>query len=565
MDFFARLTEQAKDLWSKPAGKWLLGGAGLFLAAAIVFSLLLSRPAMQKLGTVDAADAPRVAARLEEQKIRFVTEGTDRVTFSVREQDAQKARIQMADLNLDPTSAVWASPSWQTMQSWSNTDFDKRRLWIEQMEGNLVRSIRAFSDIENARVQISLPEPTLFREQQKPPKASVVIWPVKGKQLTIPVVEAIMETVGGAVEGLDRTAVVVVDASTSRVVSNEAFKQKEQANAPGAGTDLRLAIEQQYQDRWQNNLTAQLERVLGPGNVAVIVQPSINWDRVMEEVQEHTGAGQNGKGIVLSEQSKTKSSEGTGLNNGQTPSGTTPNSDPLMIPGYLGTGANSQGGSFSNEEKESIINYLVNSTKRITEKPGGAIDEIAVGIIVNQKQIAPGQEAAIASVVTAAMGSKARVEVAAMTFAPSALDEILNQPPAAPVAAGTPNWLIMLLVAALTLGGIGFFFVFFKPRRPVLEPVFAGPEAAMMGGIPVNDLELAAASNAYAAQAGEKVLPDVDLAEMAPEEIALLGDDFLQQLGIDPAKVRMREKVEKIAKSNPEAVASLIKTWMSEG
>ena len=563
MDFFARLTEQAKDLWSKPAGKWLLGGAGLFLAAAVIFSLLLTRPAMQSLGTVDATDAPRVAARLDEEKIRFTMSGAERVTFAVSETDAQKARLLMAELNLDPNSAVWSTSSWQNMQSWSNTDFDKRRLWMEQMESNLVRSIRALSDIENARVQISLPEPTLFREQQKPPKASVVVFPVKGKQLAIGVVEAIMETVAGAVEGLDRSSVVVVDASTSRVVSNDAFKQQAATDMPGAGTDLRLAIEKQYQDRWQNNLTTQLERVLGPGNVAVIVQPNFNWDRVMEEVLEHSGAGQSGKGIILSEQTRTQSSEGTGVSNGTAPAGTTPNADSPLIPGYLGA-AGDQDGSFSNEDKESIINYLVNSTKRITEKPGGAIDEIAVGILVNQSKIEAGQEAAIASVVTMAMGSKARVEVAAMAFAPSPLDQILNPDPVQPVVARTPDWLIMLLVAALTLGGIGFFFVFFKPRRPLLEPVFAGPEAAMMGGIPVNDLELAAASNAYA-QAAERVLPDVDVSEMAPEEIALLGDEFLQRLGIDPAKVRMREKVEKLAKGNPEAVASLIKTWMSEG
>jgi len=36
-------------------------------------------------------------------------------------------------------------------------------------------------------------------------------------------------------------------------------------------------------------------------------------------------------------------------------------------------------------------------------------------------------------------------------------------------------------------------------------------------------------------------------------------------VGVDPAKVRMREKVEKIAKANPEAVPTLLKTWISDG
>lgn len=572
---FARLVEQAKDLWSRPVGKLIFGSIALFLVVAAVFSYMWTRPDYVALGRFDAANAPKVQKKLEEAKILYEQEQPE-FTFKVLQSDYEKARLLLVEAELDPQGAVWSPLTWKGMTSWSDTEFDKRLLWVEQKQNELARAIRALSVVDQAKVQITLPaEQKLFREDEKPVKASVVVQPKKGQKLEIAVVESIMELVANAVEGLERTNVAVFDASTSRMVSSDAFKPKS-TDAAAEVSNTQLTVLKQYQDRWQETLRQQLEIVAGVGNVSVIVNPSINFDRITQEAIEYKPTGANGKGVILSESNKKEASEGgAGTTAGPGSTGVTPNVE-TGVPSYPGT-VNTTPTAVSADKVETIVNYLVSQTKTITEKPGGAIDEISVGVLVNSKTIPAASEEAIKKTVATAMGSKAKVEVAAMQFAPNALDLIAEQAPTGPTR--TPisvNWLYVLFAVACTLGAIGAAMLFFRPRKPVLEPVFAGPEAAMMGGIPVADLEMAAALDAYGAQTGpvstvqeprEKGLPQTpdDVAALAPEEIALLGDEFLQKLGVDPAKVRMREKVEKIAKASPEAVATLLKTWISDG
>lgn len=569
---FARLIEQAKDLWSRPFGKLLMGSIAVFLVSAAVFSYFWTRPSYVTLGRFDGANATKAQKRLEEAKIPYKQTQPD-FTFEVPKEQAEKARLLLAEAELDPTGAIWSPLTWKGMTSWSDTEFDKRQLWVEQKQNALVRAIRALSVVDQAQVQITVPmEQKLFKDQEKPVTASVVVLPKQGQKLTTPTIESIMELVASSVEGLDKTRVTVLDSSTSRVVSADAFK-KPAADSPVEVSNTQLAVIKQYQDRWQETLQAQLERVAGPGNVSVIVTPAINFDRIKVEATEYKPTGANGKGVTLSESSTKKSSSGGGTNTAGTgSSGVTPNVE-TGVPGYPGA-TNQNVGAISSDEVATIVNYLVSETKTITEKPGGAIEGISVGVLINSKTIDTAAEQKIKQVVTTAMGAKANVEVAAMQFAPTAWDLIPEQPATVTPTPVTVNWLYVVFAIAATLGAIGALMLFFRPRKPVLEPVFAGPEAAMMGGIPVADLEMAVAADAYAAHAAHAgpaaASQSLDQAQeevnpLAPEEIALLGDEFLQKLGVDPAKVRMREKVEKIAKTDPQAVASLLKTWISEG
>jgi len=417
----------------------------------------------------------------------------------------------------------------------------------------------------------------LFKADEKPPKASVFIQPKKDQKLTAGMVEGIIEIVSNAVEGLKPSDVAVMDTIKGTLVSNSAFKTKtpEQAQSE-LRTDF-MVLQQRYQQYWQDQLTSQLEKVMGLGNVSVVVNPVINWDKVMTEAQEYKGAAPDGKGIIVSQQTIKENTEGTPAGSGQAPAGTTTNSEPNS-PTYPGQ-VPSQTGAVSSDKNSQIINYLVNQTKTVTEKPGGAIESISVGILVNRAKVVDATaEKALNDVVTVAMGPKAQVMVAAMPFAEELKSVFAEEakPSATPINA--QNWLYWVLGVALGLGGIGFFFVATRPRRPVLEPVFVGPEAAMMGGIPVTEIErppvAAAVVSAVVAESTlgpggapvEKKLPETaeELTQLSPEEIATLSDEFLLRLGVDPSKVRMKEKVERIAKVQPEQVASLLRTWITE-
>lgn len=576
---FARLWEQARDLWARPIGKVIFGVIGVIVIAAAAGSYVLSRPTYATLGSFSATDAPKVATKLAENKILFRQSGASGFTFAVPDDKLNAAKLVLAEVDLDPTSASWSPDLWKNRVSWSNTEFDKRRLMVEQTEINLARAIMSLNVVEKARVIINVPmDKPLFKADEKPPKASVVVQPRKGQVLDISMVEGIMEMVANSVEGLKTSEVAVMDASKTKLLSAGAFQKETSQQTQTAVRSDFMALQERYQKYWQDQLTSQLEKVVGIGNISVIVNPMINWDKVMTEAQEYKGAAPDGKGIIVSQQSTKEISEGSQGGAGQAPAGTISNSEP-KVPTYPGQAA-TQSGNVSSDKNSQIINYLVNQTKTVTEKPGGAIESISVGILVNRAKLVDATaEKAMNDVVTVAMGPKAQVQVAAMPFAEELRSVFAEQPAPSTTSAGAPNLLFWVLGVALGLGGIGFFFVATKPRRPVLEPVFAGPEAAMMGGIPVTESEMppvavpvpAAAVPAFlVAQEGggsaEKKLPETaeELVQLLPEEIANLSDDFLIKLGVDPSKVRMKEKVERIAKVQPEQVASLLRTWITE-
>ena len=162
---FGRLVEQARDLWSRPVGKLIFGSIAFFLIAAAVFSYMWTRPTYVALGKFDGANAPSVEKILTENKIRFEQEQPE-FTFSVHQDDYNQARLLLAgDANLDPEGAVWSSPTWRGMTTWSDTELDKRRLLVEQLQDDLARLIRTLNSIEKAKVTITVPmEQRLFRE-----------------------------------------------------------------------------------------------------------------------------------------------------------------------------------------------------------------------------------------------------------------------------------------------------------------------------------------------------------------------------------------------------------------
>lgn len=558
----ARLWEQVKELWAKPVGKAIFGGIAGFIVIIAVVATLSARTQYQPLGTFDGQSAAKVQQKLQEQQIAYRQPNGDPYTFEVDQSKWNQAKLVIAELNLDPDAVKWASDSWTDKVNWMSTDFDKRRLLVEQQQTDLQRAIGSMAAVNRARVTLSVPQTDrLFKEDQTKPKASVLIEPKPGQKLTTPVVEAIMSTVAGAVDGLDKKDVVVVDTASNQILSDTAFAPKTDGQAALDQTSDRLAIQRNFEQYWQQKLTTAIEQVVGPHNASVIVTPVFDWESVMKDSIEYTGANGGTKGVMVSSQKETANSQGQTTTT-TPPVGTTTNSEqgPVTYPGAQPTTTQ----PLSSEQVKEITNYLVSQTKTVSEKPGGAIKSIAVGVMVNQKYVTPENEKTLNAVIATSLGNNAQVQVAAIPFN-NPFDTVydpIKQPTSLPT-----QWLWWLLGAALALGGIAFFITALRPKRPVLEPVFTGPEAGMMGGIPISDLELVLSGPAQAqAQAEEKRLPQTpeELMQLAPEEIALLGDEFLNQLGVDPAKVRMKEKVEKIAKANPEAVANLIKTWIAD-
>ena len=160
--------------------------------------------------------------------------------------------------------------------NWVGSEFDEQVNYQRALEGELEHTVGTLSDIESARVHLVLPHESLFREEERPAKASVVLR-LRHRSLADGEPEAIRNLVASAVDGLTPDHVVLVDAAGNLPLG------------PKTSEAMRLSAEQALEDK----LVSTLEPVTGAGNVRASV--TLDYDpTATEETQETYDPGQDG-------------------------------------------------------------------------------------------------------------------------------------------------------------------------------------------------------------------------------------------------------------------------------
>jgi flagellar M-ring protein FliF len=173
--------------------------------------------------------------------------------------------------------------------NWVGSEFDEQVNYQRALEGELEHTVGTLTDIESARVHLVLPHDSLFREQERPAKASVVL-KLRHRSLADGEPEAIRNLVASAVDGLTPDRVVLVDAAGHLPLG------------PKTADALRLSAEEALEQK----LVATLEPVTGAGNVRASV--TLDYDAAAtEETEENYDPDQT---VTLSMQ-RTEQSTGS--------------------------------------------------------------------------------------------------------------------------------------------------------------------------------------------------------------------------------------------------------------
>jgi flagellar M-ring protein FliF len=152
--------------------------------------------------------------------------------------------------------------------NWVGSEFDEQVNYQRALEGELEHTVSSLSDVESARVHLVMPHDSLFREQDRPAKASVVL-KLRHRSLADGEPEAIRNLVASAVDGLAPDRVVLVDAAGNLPLG------------PKTSDAMRLTAEQALEEK----LIATLEPVTGIGNVRASV--TLEYDpAALEQTEE---------------------------------------------------------------------------------------------------------------------------------------------------------------------------------------------------------------------------------------------------------------------------------------
>lgn len=368
--------ENAKELWNKLTlnQKVLISGALMLVIIALVMLIVTkdSYGGYEVLYTdLTEKDAAAIVEKLDEDKVPYrITDNGG--TVLVPADKKYKARLNLASQNL-PRGEAGLELFLES--SFGETQTDKKVKYQSALQGELARTIQALDKVKAAKVNLAIPEDTLFVNQEEPPKASVVIRTQDGESLSNKEVQAIINLVANSVEKLDPENVVVVDQDGSLLSENALSND---ANA-SEQVQLQLALKKQYEKEKENAIQTMLDKTLGKDNAVVRVSAELNFDdrEQLDEKYTHDPEGT----FVRSEQVSKATSEST------TEPGAPVGTD-VNIPQYLEPGTG--GGTSSSTSSDKTTNYELNRTETITKFSQGEVkyDYLTVSVLVNNAVVA---------------------------------------------------------------------------------------------------------------------------------------------------------------------------------
>jgi len=176
--------DKMKSIWSN----WTLnqkvisaGGVLLLVSVLAVLAIGNSGSRYEVLYTdLSTKDAAAIVEKLEEDKVEYQLQDNG-TTIMVPTELKYSTRLKLASDNL-PQGEVGFELFQQS--NFGETQTDKNVKYREALQGELARTIQRLDKVQAAKVNIALPEQSLFQEEEELPKASVVVNTVDGERLS---------------------------------------------------------------------------------------------------------------------------------------------------------------------------------------------------------------------------------------------------------------------------------------------------------------------------------------------------------------------------------------------
>ncbi len=528
MDFsWAGIQQSVKTFWNRLSSpqKVITVFAPLMVAVALISLITWAgRPQYVAILTkLSDTEAGEITTKLKDLKADYQL-ADNGSTIMVPQQLAADLRIQLASAGL-PAQSKFSFDSLDTMRL-GETDADRKLRYVLGLQNELENTMKTLNGVQDARVHIVMPEKSLFVDSQQPATSAVTLKLVPGTKLSNDQVRAIANLLSGSVEGLQPENVTIVDTG-GNVLSDVLGKSGD----PNSLTGTQYQLQQTVEEDTRKSVQSMLDRVLGTGTTVVRISAALDFNQVKRVIQT------NGPGAVLSEQTSTETST-----NGTTTGGT-PGLDPNGVPTYptTSTGVNS-----TSTKTSATTNYQVDTTQEEQVVSPGAVKRLSVSVLADEDTINQNQLDQIKTIVASAAGVDEtrgdQIQVAAMPFNKTALQQ---ETLAMEKAQEKQQFVTYIEIGAAVLFGLLLIMMLLRSRSK------KGRAEKMLGMNGSQPVSLAAAELLMNQQIAE---------EEAKLKIAQKKTKTVEEL----QKQKTKESVELYSRNNPDEVARLMKTWLSE-
>lgn len=373
-----RITTQLKEFWNKLSmiQRFTVSFLVLFFIMGAVFlgTLFIGHDYTELAKNLDPEDAGAMVDILEERGIPYSLEDGGS-TIKVPENEHSRIRLTMAEEGL-PRHGVFGYEDLEDTPL-GLTESERRLRQRVALEGELVRTIRMYPEIENARVHIVTPEDTLFRRDEREATAAVYLEVPGRQELGDEQVKSIINLVAHSVENLPSENVTIT--SGSRVLSDDVRDASPRDDARGE-VRKQLQIESEFQNTLQQNAQSMLQEVLGSGNSIVRVSANLDFDEVqsVSELFEPVDE-EEGEGILVSMHEVSEFFEGSGP-----PPGGVVGDPAVDTPEYPAEDMKQES---LYERDEVTKNYEVNRIVEEYKHASGNIEGISVSVALDEANL----------------------------------------------------------------------------------------------------------------------------------------------------------------------------------
>lgn len=514
------------------------------LAIAILIILWARAPEMRPLGTYNTQELIQTLDHLDAQKFKYKLEGN---VILVPENTLQDIRLSLSRAGLNQ------EPSLGTEFLLQDSGFGvSQRLEMERLkhsrEQQLARTIEELQSIARARVLLAIPKENVFARQQAMPSATVLVTARGGRVIRDSEVDAIVDLVASAVQGLEPGRVTVTD-------QNGRLLNSGSQDGSAARNRRELEIQRSREDEYRQKVDSILMPVLGMGNYTAQVDLVMDFTAV-EQTQKRFNPDLPAirSEMVIEESSVGGGSSGIpGALSNQPPM-------PSAIPEQA-TGTASQAVVPGRNHREATRNFELDTTISHTSQQSGVIRRLSVSVAVDYRPGTIGEDGIavptpraqaelenIRRLLQGGVGFDAQrgdtIEVISVPFVREQLELETTIP------FYQQDW--FLQVVKLVMGGLVIIVLLWGIVRPMLKKL-------------INPAETVDAYNEHALTQGLDLGDDDDLgaSQFDEKSVGFAADGTLMLPDLHGDEDLLRA-VRALVANEPELSSLVVKNWLAE-
>lgn len=526
------LWQRFLDWWNKFTAKQktliISVAAGVMVLIAVVVAIV-TKPQYKTLYISETTkETSGVTALLEENNITYET-SQDGLTVSVLEEQYTDAVILLGANNYPAAEYSIDSVFEGGFQS---TESDKTKKYQEFMEAKFQSALSNMDNVKRAIVNISVPENdgTLL-SKEKESYASVMLELENPEDMTQEQAADIARFVATEL-GNDTTANVVIMDTTGNML----YSGQDENSLTGSASS-RLSYKTQYDNIIRNEINDALVGAKIYDNVQVVPNLDLNWDVIKSTEHTYTPAEGQDQGVLSQEDTYSQQTQNS---NGDIP-GTDTNGE--ITYEY-------QDSAFSSSNTdETSRSYLPNEKITDTEKAGGAINypTSSIGITAIHYVVYNEEDMEASGALDGTTFNEFRIANSERTK--TEVDEDVYNV----VAAATGIPLSNIQIVAYD------------------EPVFVPKEGGLVSPTNIFIIVLIIlilgllAFVVIRSMRADRAAEEQDTEELSLDSLLQSTQDNAELEEIDSeSKSEIRLLIEKFVDDNPDAVANLLRNWLTE-